>query len=194
MNEHGIPVLYAIVTGASVARDIGKLVDLAQSDGWDVCVISSPAGRRFIDVDELVTRTGHPVRSQYKDPGTRDVLPPADGMIAAPLTSNSLAKWAVGISDTLPLGLLIEGIGLGIPVVAVPFVNRALMSFPPIGDAVGKLSQWGVTVLAEDPPHEPKTGAAAAERFPWENAWHTLHNHPKLTVGKPSDRTEKYPG
>jgi hypothetical protein len=29
-------------------------------------------------------------------------------MIAAPLTSNSLAKLAAGITDTLPLGLLVE--------------------------------------------------------------------------------------
>jgi len=179
MNEQGIPVLYAIVTGASVARDVGTLVDLAQSDGWDVCVIASPNGRRFIDVDELADKTGHSVRSQYKEPGAPDALPPADGMIVAPITSNSLAKWSAGISDTLPLGLLVEAVGLGIPVVAVPFVNRALMSFPPIGEAVGKLSQWGVTVLTEDPPHEPKTGGVAAERFPWQGAWRALLDQPR---------------
>ncbi|MCX4096543.1 flavoprotein [Nocardia sp. alder85J] len=184
MNEQGIPVLYAIVTGSTVAANVGALVDLAQGDGWDVCVIASPEGRRFIDVDELVAKTGHPVRSQYKDPGAPDALPPADGIIVAPITSNSLAKWATGISDTLPLGLLVEAVGLGLPVVAVPFVNRALLSFPPIGEAVRKLSQWGVTVLSEDPPHEPKSGGAARERFPWEGAWRALHEHPRFAVGK----------
>jgi hypothetical protein len=63
-------------------------------------------------------KTGHPVRSEYKEPGEPDVLPPADAMIAAPVTCNSLAKWAAGISDTLPLGLLVEAVGKRMPVVA----------------------------------------------------------------------------
>ncbi len=179
MNDDGRPVLYTLVTGTQVSHDVGVLVDLAQADGWDVCVVSSPAGRRFIDADALAEKTGHPVRSEYKDPGTPDALPPADGMIVAPITSNSLAKWAAGISDTLPLGLLIEGLGLGLPVVAVPFVNRALLSFPPVTAAVRNLSTWGVTVLSEDSPHEPKSGGAAREQFPWAAAWRALLEHPR---------------
>jgi phosphopantothenoylcysteine synthetase/decarboxylase len=184
VNDNGRPVLYALVTGTHVSRDVGALVDFAHTDGWDVCVISSPAGRRFIDADALAAKTGHPVRSEYKDPDAPDALPRADGMIVAPITSNSLAKWAAGISDTLPLGLLIEGLGLGLPVVAVPFANRALLSFPPIGEAVGKLSEWGVTVLSEDMPHEPKAGGTARERFPWERAWRALLDHPRLSLPK----------
>lgn len=170
------------MTGARVAHDVGTLVDLAQGDGWDVCVVASPQGRRFIDTDELAIRTGHPVRSEYKDPDAPDALPPADGMIVAPITSNSLAKWAAGISDTLPLGLLVEAVGLGLPVVAVPFTNRALISFPPVQDAVRKLSEWGVTMLTEDSPHEPKAGGAYAERFPWAAAWRALLEHPRLST------------
>ena len=92
----------------SAARDVGKLVDLAQADGWEVCVIASPDGRRFIDCEVLAAKTGHEVRSSYKDPEAPDVLPPAAAMIAAPITCNSVAKWAAGISDTLPLGFLVK--------------------------------------------------------------------------------------
>jgi hypothetical protein len=95
MNVQGIPVLYAIVTGSPPARSVSDLIDLAQADGWDVCLIASPNGRRFIDADALEVKTGHPVRSEYKEPGEPDVLPPADAMIAAPVTGNSLANWAV---------------------------------------------------------------------------------------------------
>ncbi|WP_040782404.1 flavoprotein [Nocardia pneumoniae] len=182
MNENGAPVLYAIVTGARVAQDVDKLVDLASADGWDVCVIASPNGLRFIDADALAARTGHPVRSEYKKPDAPDVLPPADGMIVAPITSNSLAKWAAGISDTLPLGLLVEAVGLRLPVVAVPFANRALLSFPAVQDAVHKLSEWGVTMLTEDSPHEPKAGNDYINRFPWAAAWRALLDHPRLSV------------
>lgn len=177
-------MLYAIVTGAPVARDVGVLVDFAHAAGWDVCVVASPNGLRFIDAADLSAKTGHLVRSQYKDPDAADVLPPADGMIVAPITSNSLAKWAAGISDTLPLGLLVEAVGHGLPVVAVPFINRALFNFPPIGHAAQQLSEWGVTVLTEDPPHEPRTGGAYRERFPWQDAWQALLSHPRLTARK----------
>jgi hypothetical protein len=111
MNDHGQPVLYAIVTGSPAARDIHKLVGLAQADGWDVCVIASPDGYRFIDAGTLAAKTGRTIRYQYKEPDAPDVLPPADAMVVAPITCNSLAKWAADISDTLPLGLLVEAVG-----------------------------------------------------------------------------------
>ncbi|MCU1644597.1 MAG: flavoprotein [Nocardia sp.] len=177
MNELGAPVLYAIVTGSPAARDVGKLVESAQAEGWVVCVIASPDGLRFIDVDGLEARTGYPVRSRYKDPGTPDVLPPADAMIVAPITCNSLAKWAAGISDTLPVGLLVEAVGKRLPVVAVPFSNRAQLGFPAIQDAVRKLSEWGVTVHVYE-QHEPGTGENSLHLFPWEKSWRALLAHP----------------
>jgi hypothetical protein len=67
VNDAGQKVLYAIVCGAPPARDVGKLVDLAQAAGWDVCVIASPDGRRFIDAESLTAKTGHTVRSAYKE-------------------------------------------------------------------------------------------------------------------------------
>lgn len=186
MNDQGNPVLYAIVTGSPAARDIGKLVDLAQADGWDVCVIASPDGRRFIDTDSLAAKTGHTVRSQYKEPDAPDVLPPADAMIVAPITCNSLAKWAAGISDTLPLGLLVEAVGKGLPVVAMPFSNWAQISFPAIQDAMRKLSEWGVTMLVGDEvykQHEPATGENYIHLFPWHLAWRAALDHPRLSIG-----------
>ncbi|MGV9674984.1 flavoprotein [Nocardia sp. NPDC003482] len=185
MNDQGAPVLYAIVTGSPAAVDVGKLVDLAQADGWDVCVVASPDGRRFIDVAALSTKTGHTVRSQYKEPDAPDVLPLADAMIVAPITCNSLAKWAAGISDTLPLGLLVEAVGKRQPVVAMPFSNWAQINFPAIQEAIRKLSDWGVTVLVGDEvykQHEPGTGANYIHLFPWERAWHALLAHPWLAL------------
>ncbi|MGH3718681.1 MAG: flavoprotein [Pseudonocardiaceae bacterium] len=186
MNDHGQPVLYAIATGSPAARDIGKLVDLAHADGWDVCVIASPHGYRFIDASTLAVKTGHPVRHQYKEPDAPDVLPPADAMVVAPITCNSLAKWAAGISDTLPLGLLVEAVGKHQPVVAMPFSNRAQISFPAIHDAVNKLTAWGVTVLVGGDiyqQHQPTTGDNHVHLFPWHLAWQALLQHPWLDPG-----------
>ncbi|MGW0178283.1 flavoprotein [Nocardia sp. NPDC003345] len=183
MNDQGSAVLYAIVTGSPAARGIGKLVDIAQADGWDVCVVASPDGRKFIDVDALADQTGHVVRSEYKQPGTPDVLPPADAMIVAPVTCNSVAKWSLGISDTLPLGLLVEAVGKKLPVVAVPFSNQAQMSFPAVQDAIRKLSDWGVTVLDDAYRlHEPGAGETEIHRLPWAAAWAALLEHPWLSA------------
>jgi phosphopantothenoylcysteine synthetase/decarboxylase len=175
MNDAGQRVLYAIVCGAPPARDVGKLVDLAQADGWDVCVISSPDGRNFIDVPALEAKTGHSVRSFYKQPDAPDELPAADAMIVAPATCNTIAKWAAGISDTLPLGLVVEAVGKGLPVVAMPFSNYAQLSFPAVTEALDKLARWGVTVLVGEDvyrPHEPGAGYDFVHLFPWHLALH----------------------
>ena len=106
-------------------------------------------GRRFIDCDALATKTGHVVRSSYKEPDAPDILPLADAMIVAPITCNSLAKWAAGISDTLPPGLLVEAVGKKQPVVAMPFSNRAQISFPAVQTAMTNLAEWGVAMIVD---------------------------------------------
>lgn len=161
-------VLYVLVCGAPPARDVGKVVSLAQDRGWDVCVLTSVRGRTFIDVRALETQTGYPVRSDYKHPDEPDALPSPDAVIVAPATVNTINKWAAGISDTLPLGILVEGIGLGLPIVAIPYTNRAHAAHPAFNDNVGRLRSWGVTVLYSDeiyPLHEPRAGNPHA--FPW---------------------------
>ena len=101
----------------------------------------SSTGRRW------PRRTGYPVRSEYKDPGEPDVLPPPDAIIVAPATVNSVNKWAAGICDTLALGILVEGIGLKLPIVAVPWTNAAHAAHPAFAENIGKLRSWGVRVL-----------------------------------------------
>lgn len=163
-------VLYVIVCGSPAARNVGQLVALAQRDGWDVCVIATPDGSKFVDLPALAAQTGHPVRSVYKNPGDPDVLPSADAMIVAPATVNTINKWVAGITDTLALGLLVEGQGLGLPIVAVPYTNSAMVRHPAFGESIAKLRRWGVTVLYGDDVvrlHPPGTGEEYLHLFPW---------------------------
>jgi Phosphopantothenoylcysteine synthetase/decarboxylase len=171
------PVLYILVCGCPASRDVGKLVDLAQDAGWETCVIASPDGVRFIDPEALEKQTGHPVRSTYKHPTAPDILPAPSALIAAPVTTNTVNKWAAGISDTLVLGLLVEGLGKGLPIVAMPFTNTAQAAHPAFGENVARLRQWGVTVLYGDdvyPLHPPGTGDGQIARFPWRLALEAL--------------------
>jgi phosphopantothenoylcysteine decarboxylase len=100
--------LYIITCGSSSAPRIYALIEEAQQQGWDVCSILTPAGRTFVDVARLEALTGHPVRSEYKDPEEPDVSPRADALIVFSATCNTINKWAMGISDTLAVGLLSE--------------------------------------------------------------------------------------
>ncbi|WP_019869020.1 flavoprotein [Salinispora oceanensis] len=164
-------VLYVLACGSPLARRVGRLVELAQQAGWEVCVVTTPDGARFVDRPALVRQTGYPVRSHYKNPGDPDVLPPADAMIVCPATVNTVTKWAVGMADTLPLGLLVEAQGRGVPLVAVPFTNAAMAAHPAFQAALGRLSEWGVTVLFGDhvvPLHPPGSGERHLTAFPWE--------------------------
>jgi phosphopantothenoylcysteine synthetase/decarboxylase len=166
-------VLYVIACAAPPAADVARLVSLGQGRGWDVCVLTTPSGRRFADVAVLEDLTGHPVRSEYKNPGEPDVLPAADGIIVAPATVNTINKWAAGICDTLALGILVEAIGMGLPIVAVPSTNRAHAAHPAFIENIAKLRSWGVNMLFGPdilPAHDPGTPDSYLRMFPWQKA------------------------
>src|SRR6266699_262341 len=117
----GARVLHVVVCAAGPAGDVGTLVARAQAEGWTVCVIATPSARAFVDVAALEALTGYPVRSEHRAPDTESPLPAPDALAVAPATFNTINKSAAGVSDTLALSHLNEAIGLGIPVVAMPF-------------------------------------------------------------------------
>ncbi|MFI7133332.1 flavoprotein [Nonomuraea sp. NPDC050153] len=162
--------LYIIVCAAGPAPDVGRLVGLAQEQGWAVQVVATPSALDFIDVAALEAQTGRPVRSRYRKP--YEPKPPRPGaIIVAPATYNTVNKFAQGIADTYALGLLAEAPGLGIPVVVLPFVNNALAGRRPFLRSIDALRGDGVRVVFGGPGQfatdEPDAGA---HRFPWERA------------------------
>jgi phosphopantothenoylcysteine synthetase/decarboxylase len=160
------PVLYVVVSGAAPARELPTLISVLIGD-WDTCVITTPEGSRFLDISQLTELTGHPVRTSFKDPDAPDVLPPADAFAAAPATFNTINKWAAGISDTLALGLLNEAVGLGLPMVTVPWPNAALARHPAFGRSISILRDCGITVIF-DPGHLPDNDNRGQAEFPWD--------------------------
>ncbi|MEU7900727.1 flavoprotein [Nonomuraea sp. NPDC049152] len=165
-------VLYVIVCAAVPAGEVGRLVAMAQDDGWVVQVVATPSALGFIDVAALEEQTGRPVRSRYRRPD--EPKPPrAEAIVVAPATFDTINKFAMGITDTYALGVLAEAPGLGIPVVVLPFVNSALASREPFVRNVASLRAEGVAVLLgpgefEPPPANADGDHAAA--FPWARA------------------------
>lgn len=173
-------VLYIIACAAPPAEHVGKLAQAALQEGWDTCVLTTPSAQRFIDPSTLEKMTGHQVRSDYKEPGTPDVLPPPDAIVVAPATVNTINKWALGICDTLALGLLVEGIGKKLPMVALPFTNYAHAAHPAFAESITKLRSWGVQILFGPdvyPLHAPGTGSQHLDSFPWHLTLKTLGQH-----------------
>jgi phosphopantothenoylcysteine synthetase/decarboxylase len=160
------PVLYVVVSGAMPARELPALLS-ALVDDWDVCVITTPEGARFFDISGVTELTGHPVRSSFKDPDAPDVLPAADALAAVPATFNTINKWAAGISDTLALALLNEAIGLGLPIVTVPWPNAALARHPAFGRSISTLRDCGVRVILH-PGRLPDDDHPGEAEFPWD--------------------------
>ena len=159
------PVLYLIASGAAPARELPELVSELTRE-WDTCVITTPEGSRFFDASQIAEVTGHPVRTSFKDPDAPDILPPASAFAVAPATFNTINKWAAGISDTLALGLLNEAIGLGLPIVTVPWPNLALARHPAFSRSVAVLRDCGITVILDE-DNLPDDNDPGRVSFPW---------------------------
>lgn len=157
-------VLYVIMCAAGVAGDAGRLVELAQDEGWIIQVVATPSALDFIDVPALEKQTGRPVRSSYRKPN-EPKSPRADAIIVAPATFNTINKFAQGITDSYALGVMAEAPGLGIPLVVLPAVNGALAKRVPYRTAVESLRAEGVHVV-----RTPEGNGA----FPWHLALDAL--------------------
>ena len=140
-------VLYLIVCGAPSAADTPQLVKEKQAEGWDVCVIATPHGSAWFDAAEVENLTGHQVRQRFRSPASPEFCPRGDSILVAPATFNTVNKWALGISDTLALGLLNEAVGQGIPVSVSLSVNQALGRHPGYHHSLSTLAKLGVVFV-----------------------------------------------
>ena len=143
-------VLYLIVCAAPPAAAIADLVGLIQQVGWAVCVIPTPRAASWLDADALVSRTGFPVRHDYRSASDDEPLPKPDAIALVPATFNTINKWAAGVSDTFALGILNEAIGLRMPVVVAPYAKSSLTAHPVFAESLSRLRLWGATVLPKE--------------------------------------------
>lgn len=159
-------VLYIISCASSAIDYIPDFIEQAQRTGWDICMVITPQAVKFVDVPLLEKLTGHPVRSEYKRPEDINVLPRANAILAFPTTFNTLNKWALGITDTLALGLLCEYTGLRMPILAIPGIHSSsgLDTHPALPRSLRMLRRYGVQVLYE-PERYPPNNKIPTERI-----------------------------
>lgn len=170
-THQSAPVLYVVGCAAPPVLEIADPIRQAQARGWDTCLILTPTAALWLEdeIEKLAALTGHPVRMRYKLPGQPDVLPPPDAVLVAPASFNTINKWAAGISDTLALGLITEGIGKRLPLVALPHLNSAQAAHSAFPRSVDQLRADGVRVLlGEADGHLPHVIGGPRKPFPWD--------------------------
>ena len=185
-DEHGVPsqwsgrdgiarpTLALVGCAAPQVLTLPVMVQAAQDAGWRTTVVLTPTAARWLESDlpTLARITGSPVRSEYSLPADPAPDGRPDAVLVAPTTVNSLHKCAVGISDTLALGVMNEAIGLGRPLVLALACQARDVVHPAFAASVAILRGAGVEVLMPELPDDvvlqriPPTPAPAATGDP----------------------------
>ena len=167
--------LYLFGSAAPPVFDVAQVITDAQTKGWDVRLGLTPTAARWLDaqVTELEGLAGGPVRSEYKLPGESDVWPPADAILVAPATFNTINEWALGLTSKFVVGVVAEGIGKGIPIVTMPCVNSAYVRHNQFERSVAELRGMGVTVLYGEGGFKSHR-SGEKKPYPWHLALNAL--------------------
>ena len=170
-------VLYLLGCAAPPVLDARRVIRQAQGRGWDVVLGLTPTAAEWLGEEsaELEELTGHPVKSRYRRPGQPDVLPPADAVLLAPATLNSVNCLALGITTSWVIGYAVEAMGKGIPLLVMPCTNTALSAHPQFGRSISTLRGAGVRVLLGDGGYVPNApGEGNPATYPWAAALDAL--------------------
>jgi phosphopantothenoylcysteine synthetase/decarboxylase len=165
--------VYLVASTAPAVLGLEEFVTALISDGWNVIVIATPTAAEWIDLDALAAATGCVTRVHARPPRQQDSLPQADIVVAAPMTFNSINKWAAGFSDTLALGGLNEILGTDVPILAVPCVKPVLRKHPAYDESVTRLRRTGVSMM--DPDAVTTRAADGLATFSWSEILTSLN-------------------
>ncbi len=140
--------------------------------GHTVPVVVTPDAHRWlVDLGHdgpLEKLTGLPLRSAPRLPREESPHPAPDVLVAAPMSANSVAKLALGISDNQALTLLCENVAVK-PLIAFPRVNAAHARQPAWKRHLDDLASVGVDLVYGDdvwPLYEPRQGPGNRQP-PW---------------------------
>jgi phosphopantothenoylcysteine synthetase/decarboxylase len=153
------PLPDGTTTGTSclvVTAGIGMVdtIDRIQAEldtGWNVQVVATPLAAEWMTAggfdDQIKALTGELPVATFRNPWDTKPATMANRCIAAPVTLNTLTKWAAGNADNLALSMLCEATWTpGIPVVAYITLNGAYRRHPAGQPAIDVLVKAGVQV------------------------------------------------
>jgi phosphopantothenoylcysteine decarboxylase/phosphopantothenate--cysteine ligase len=147
------------VTGSIAAYKAAFLIRLLVKEGAEVKVVMTDLAREFITPLTLATLSGHPVLTDFFDPGDGDwnshvdLGSWADAFVIAPATANTMAKMAHGIADNL---LLTTYLSAKCRIFIAPAMDLDMFSHPATQENVQILLHRGHVII------DPATGELAS--------------------------------
>ena len=149
MSLEGKKILVG-VTGGIAAYKIASFVRLLKKQGAEVRCMMTPASSDFITPLTLSTLSDSPVGMEFYNPKTGEWTNHvewalwADVMIFAPVTANSLAKMAHGVSDNF---LLATYLSAKCPVFIAPAMDLDMYQHQTTKDNLARLESFGYTII-----------------------------------------------
>jgi phosphopantothenoylcysteine decarboxylase / phosphopantothenate---cysteine ligase len=150
------------VCGGIGAVETVKLMRELRRHGAELTTFLTPSATRFITELSLAWASQGPV---IREAGADvDHLDNYDLAVIAPLTLNTLSKFALGITDSA-VALMVAGqLGRRGKVAVVPAMNAQLQSHPLYGTYRALLEKWGVVFFAS-PEEEGRLKMPDPEKF-----------------------------
>jgi phosphopantothenoylcysteine decarboxylase len=142
------PVVGLVVSAALPAVRIHELLAQLHTDPRLVVVATTLTAASWIDEAHVRRYTAWPIRSIPRAVDEPKVHPTPNLVVAAPLTFNTINKWAAGINDNPALGVLNEALGDRVPIIAAPVTNPALAAHPAFARSLATLATAGVRLTA----------------------------------------------
>ncbi len=137
------------VTGSIAAYKAAELVRLMTAESWDVNVLMTENGARFVGPVTFQTLSRNPVATDPWDasvwrPEHIDVAEKADVLVIAPCTANMIAKLAHGLADDL---LSATALACPAPLVIAPAMNVHMWRHAATQANLGTLMERGAHVV-----------------------------------------------
>jgi phosphopantothenoylcysteine decarboxylase/phosphopantothenate--cysteine ligase len=137
------------ISGSVAAVRAPDVARLLMRHGARVVPVFSPSAQKLIGPELMEWATGeHPVTEltggieHVALAGNVDA--PADLVLVAPATANTISKIACGIDDTPVTTVVTTAIGEGIPLVIVPAMHEPMYRHPILGEHIDRLKGLGV--------------------------------------------------
>lgn len=136
--------LSLVVCAAPLAERAADLAGAFVAAGWQVRVVVTPTAWDWVPAREVEAVIGTPVVTSQRRFGEARSWPDDTATVVAPLTFNTLNKWAAGISDNYAVGILNESISLRRRTIAVPMIGPRFWDHPARSRSIDVLRRAGV--------------------------------------------------
>lgn len=139
------------LTGSIACYKICSLIRMLIKAGANIKVVVSPSAFEFVGYKTLETLSNNPVYSnQFAPKGSTEHISLADWadlFVIAPITANTVSKFASGIADNLITSVFNAYLGSKKSVIIAPAMNTGMLNNPFVQKNINALKNEGVKTV-----------------------------------------------